>query len=478
MATELEGLLDILSSSVNNILGICVKTGVDFPSLNEPAHPSEFSPDGIRNHPEVADNIALAVAAATQLVATLQSPAVHLWNSAFKFTLPVCLGIAEGTHVAEIIRNAGPKGMHVNDIAKKSGVDPKKLERVLRFLATNHYFREVKERTFAHNLLSSLLDTGKDVTDNFTANKYVNTNGFAAIAGYGADEVMTAAQGFREVMLDPKTAFSEEVNDSGFQRAFKTELPLWEFYELPENHYRRDRFNLVMSSANNMHPEAILGGFDWEQVQDGLLVDVGSGIGHVPLEVVKKFPNMQVVLEDFKSVIDKAKNHWNEKMPTHVSAGKVHFIDTDFLKEQPGLPGPPDVFLLRWVLHDWSDKYCIQILKNLRKVAIVGKTSLVIVESVMDYACKVQETPVKETGAVVKSAPAPLLPNFGGANTLSYAIDIIVSTNLNAGERTIQGFINLLESCGWQFSQIRRLSGSKMFWPSIIAIPNPKYNPR
>ena len=70
--------------------------------------------------------------------------------------------------------------MHVDDIARKSGVDPKKLgewdsnkltkgwmypdvsERELRFLATNHYFREVKEKTFAHNHLSSLLDTGKN----------------------------------------------------------------------------------------------------------------------------------------------------------------------------------------------------------------------------------------------------------------------------------------------------------------------------
>ncbi|EJD00232.1 S-adenosyl-L-methionine-dependent methyltransferase [Fomitiporia mediterranea MF3/22] len=433
MATEIEGLRDIISSSINNFISICVKTGVDFPSLNEPVHPSEFSPDGIHNHPE--------------LIATLQSPAAHLWDSAFKFTLPICLGIAEGTHVAEIIRDAGPKDMHINDIAKKSGVDPKKLERVLRFLATNHYFREVKEKTFAHNLLSSLLDTGKDVTDDFVATKHINTNGFAAIAGYGADEVMTSAQGFREVMLDPKTAFSEEVNDSGFQKAFKTELPLWDFYELPENHYRRDRFTVFMSSANKMHPEAILAGYDWEQIPIGLLVDVGSGMGHVALEVAKKFPNMQVVLEDLKSVIDRAKDYWNEKVPTHVSAGKIHFIDTDFLKEQPPLPGAPDVFLLRWILHDWSDKY-------------------------------LKEMPVKETGAIVKPAPAPLLPNFGGANSLSYAIDIVVSTNLNDGERTIQGFIDILEASGWQLSYVRRLSRNKMFWPSIIAVPNPDYNTR
>ena len=35
--------------------------------------------------------------------------------------------------------------------------------RVLRYLATNHIFREVEPNVFAHNMISSLLDTGKTV---------------------------------------------------------------------------------------------------------------------------------------------------------------------------------------------------------------------------------------------------------------------------------------------------------------------------
>ena len=36
------------------------------------------------------------------------------------------------------------------------------LERILRHLATHHVFQEVSPGVFSHNLLSSLLDTGKD----------------------------------------------------------------------------------------------------------------------------------------------------------------------------------------------------------------------------------------------------------------------------------------------------------------------------
>ena len=38
-------------------------------------------------------------------------------------------------------------------------------ERILRHLATHHIFREVSPGVFAHNILSSVLDTGKDFTD-------------------------------------------------------------------------------------------------------------------------------------------------------------------------------------------------------------------------------------------------------------------------------------------------------------------------
>ena len=84
MATELRALRDIISSSIDNILNVCAEMGKDFPSLNEPIQPSEFTPDGIRNHPQVSEAIGPAVAAAFQLIHTLQSPPVTLVNSAYK----------------------------------------------------------------------------------------------------------------------------------------------------------------------------------------------------------------------------------------------------------------------------------------------------------------------------------------------------------------------------------------------------------
>lgn len=473
MTTDLESLRDIIVSSVDRIVGICKETGKEFPPLDKPAHPSEFSSESIRNNPTVADSIHLAVAAASQLIATLRPPSVHLWNTAFKFVLPACLGIAENANVAEILRDAGPEGMHVDEIAKRSGTHPRKLDRVMRVLATNHYFQEVKEKTFAHNLLSSLLDTGKPLTENFNETKHINTPGFAAVAGYGADEIFLAAHGFREAMLDPMTAQSEELDESGFQRAMKVKLPMWDIYELPEHHYRRDRFNIFMSNGTNMRPETILSAFNWEEVQNGVLVDVGSGTGHVSLEVAKKYPNITVVLEDRKSVIEQAKNYWKENLPSYVSMGKVHFFDVNFLKRQPALPAPPDVFLLRWILHDWPDRYAISILKHLRSAAILDKTRLVVLESIPEYACQASTGP----GAYfLQKPPAPLLSNLGEANVLSYSIDFLVMICHNAGGRTVQEFLDIFRVSGWKLSNIERLSGGATYWSSIVAVPDPSYS--
>ena len=35
-----------------------------------------------------------------------------------------------------------PKGVHINELSIKSGIDADKLGRILRFLAINHIFRE------------------------------------------------------------------------------------------------------------------------------------------------------------------------------------------------------------------------------------------------------------------------------------------------------------------------------------------------
>ena len=82
------------------------------------------------------------------------------------------------------------------------------------------------------------------------------------------------------------------------------------------------------------------------------------------------------------------------------------------------------VFLLRNIMHDWNDKYCVQILSKLREAA-TPDTRLIIVDNLMSYAC-VSEELKTIPGALPPLPPAPLLPNGGHAGAIAYYQDIQV----------------------------------------------------
>ncbi|KAL5536481.1 hypothetical protein ACEPAF_303 [Sanghuangporus sanghuang] len=465
MNDDLKALRDIISSSVDSITAACEAAGTPFPSLNDPIQPSEFTRDGIRSQPAVMRSISLIVSAATQLIATVRPPPATMIISAFRYTLPAALGVVEAGNVAEILRDAGPKGLHINEIASKSGMDTKKLSRILRYLATEHWFREVSPDIFANNLLSSLLDSGKEINEGFDQlSKHDNSKGMSAMAGYGADECIKSGSYLVEMMTDPNTKFSEEPNCSALQKAIKTTDTLFEFLDRPTEEYRRKRFATAMAGANKMHtPAAIVSSFDWESLPDGgIVVDVGGGLGHVALEIAKAHPKLHIVVEDRPLVMDQAKSFWEENLPSHVAENKVHFLGVDFFEEQPKLPGPVDVFLLRNVIHDWPDKYAIKILRHLRNAA-GPNTKLLVIDNVLDHVCGTDQDATRP--------PSPLLPNLGGASLLSYSADVAVFCVLNAGERTIEGFKDILTPSGWKFHGVRKNPISPVFKPAVTAGP-------
>ena len=75
------------------------------------------------------------------------------------------------------------------------------------------------------------------------------------------DEIHKAGTHLYEAISDPETGHSGEVTHTSFNRAFNTELPVWEWYETPEQEHRRKRFGLAMRGvAAFQPPDAILSG--------------------------------------------------------------------------------------------------------------------------------------------------------------------------------------------------------------------------
>lgn len=115
-------------------------------------------------------------------------------------------------------------------------------------------------------------------------------------------------------------------------------------------------------------------GFDWSSLPDkATVVDVGGSHGHASLAIQRAHPHLNFVVQDLPNVIAEAKS----QNIAHNDA--IRFETHDFFEEQKT---QADVYLLRWILHDWPDAHAIKILQNLRSQLRPGD-KILINDSVM-----------------------------------------------------------------------------------------------
>ena len=81
------------------------------------------------------------------------------------------------------------------------------------------------------------------------------------------------------------------------------------------------------------------------------------------------------------------------------------------------------------ILHDWSDDYCLKILRHLRDAA-GPRSQLVVIDNVVTYSCGEPEGANNIPGAEFPHAPPPVLPNQGEAVVSAHISDLQVSANL------------------------------------------------
>lgn len=87
-----------------------------------------------------------------------------------------------------------------------------------------------------------------------------------------------------------------------------------------------------------------------------------------------------------------------------------------------------NVYVMRYIAHNWSDPYVIKILRRLRQAA-GPHSKLILLDHIIDYLSH-------ETGDILNSVPgaarpmaqAPLLPYPDSAIGCGYLLDILVST--------------------------------------------------
>ncbi|ESK86937.1 hypothetical protein Moror_3379 [Moniliophthora roreri MCA 2997] len=470
-STQVQHLLQLLTDSVCSLNEICASNDTRIPDLNEPYHPAS---EAFRANPDAQRAAAIISAAASQLQAIFSPPQVSLYHVAAGTFRSAALRVCIEGHVTEILREAGPEGLHVNQIAAINGLDAKKLARFLRYLASLHVYTELApdmnflpSKLLPHVPIQPLANQKSS-----PERKHENTSGFPALVSSHLDEVAKAAIYSWEAMSDPEMGHSTKNNATPLNKAFGTEnLTYFGFLQDPRQSARHQRFAVAMEGVTMFQPDLFAQAYDWKSLPAGsVVVDVGGGVGTVSLALAEEFPDINIVVQDLPSIVEKGHKVWSTRQPEALKSGRVVLQAHDFFTEQPQKDA--SVFLVKHVLHNWSDEDCQKMLSRLRDAARPD-TKLLVLEIIMPYVCH-QDTQGKKSvipGATPREAPKPLLANFGSVNEFAYVLDMLVFSLCNSEERTIDQFDELFRKSGWKLTKVHRVSEDLSMWQSIEAVP-------
>lgn len=153
---------------------------------------------------------------------------------------------------------------------------------------------------------------------------------------------------------------SGEPNETGFNMAFNTSRPFYlELEATPERARRFGGAMRWMSRGGRFSNDHLIRGYDWASFDhaDGLMVDIGGGHGAVSVALANATAHMRFIVQDLPNTTAQG-----EKLLPSGLQDRVSFMAHDFFEEQP-VKGA-DVYFLRYILHNWSDKYARRILKS------------------------------------------------------------------------------------------------------------------
>ncbi|KAF5449045.1 hypothetical protein F2P56_029533 [Juglans regia] len=281
---------------------------------------------------------------------------VGIWKYIFGFTEMALVKCAIELGIADTIESHGGGPMTLSELSSTLGCDPSPLYRVMRFLTHRGIFKEMPTTQgspgYAQTRLSSrLLRNGE--------------HSVAALILFESSPVMLAPwHSLSARVLAYETAPFDVVHGED----------IWRYAAENPGHSRL--LNEAMACDARLVVPAILQGCP--EVFDGLssLVDVGGGNGMTLQLLVKSCQWIRGINFDLPHVVSDA-----AEFPG------IEHVGGDMFASVP----KADAAFLMWVLHDWGDNECIQILKKCREAISEDKGKVIIVEAVIDQEAKISD---------------------------------------------------------------------------------------
>ncbi|MBY8858630.1 hypothetical protein K7711_19280 [Nocardia sp. CA2R105] len=292
-----------------------------------------------------------------------------------------CLRVVAQLGVADLLAD-GP--VHVGHLAKCVSADEQALYRVLRLLSTRGIFCETAAGVFV------LMERGASLRSD--SRRSVREGIMAATT----PAIYRAGGELLHSVLTGEPAVAHVFGQSLFEY-FGSHTP-----EGTEFHSGMGQYSMI-ESENFVR--------DCRLPETGTVVDVGGGQGELLVLILQRHRRLQGVLCDLPHVI---RNH---RMGAIEDASRWQVVGGSFFDS---VPAGGDVYVIQYVLHNWSDEQCLTILRNCRRGMARG--GRVIIHDM-------------------------IVPP-GNEPDQSKVLDIVMMSIVTGRERTRQEFERLLDAAG------------------------------
>jgi len=175
-------------------------------------------------------------------------------------------------------------------------------------------------------------------------------------------------------------------------------------------------FDNAMASFSWVVSAAVAAACDFSSSRT--VVDLGGGDGSLLSGILHAHPHLQGVVGDVPHVIERTR----QKLEAEGLSHRCGTASVDFFKAVPA----SDTYLLKWILHDWTDEQSVTILKNCRD-AMTSDGRVLIVEAVLQP---------------------------GAATSLGKFVDLNMLVMTGGRERTETEYRTLLEASGLKLTKV------------------------
>ncbi|KAK5097526.1 hypothetical protein LTS08_006940 [Lithohypha guttulata] len=248
--------------------------------------------------------------------------------------------------VARVVPQEGT--IHLADLAAKIGVNGSLLHRQLKVAYLMGMFQEPSPGQIAHTSFSAAIPDFSPYTQLRTTRLFYT----------GAWEVANSMRIWQDDPPKHHMQIPVEMADPDHRG-------MWKILEEDDPDKKgHEKFAAGMKALVSAYVGTsftpYVQGFDWASIEEGLVIDIGGGNGHIEANIFKDLPGVNFLIQDLAENEQATK----ELAQKQGAGDRISFQVHDFFQPQPA-DLQPKAYILSRVLHDWQDADCVKIIQPL-----------------------------------------------------------------------------------------------------------------